>query len=166
MSTTSRHLIRSTVLSGAVAAACAAVALLPAHGHAAGGKTQTLRFLDHPVAMKVTHANGTVVTKEPLPEPVAGDVLDIVAVEYAGTHVKHAKKPSGTNHLRCVFAKACPPACVSHVALGSSMLVFEGYPGKLVLGTGRYLGATGRVLSNTTVGDTNDSDIVARITLR
>jgi hypothetical protein len=46
------------------------------------------------------------------------------------------------------------------------MLVFEGNPGTLVLGTGRYLGATGRVLSNTTVGNGNDSDIVARITLR
>ena len=34
------------------------------------------------------------------------------------------------------------------------------------LGTGKYLGARGRVLSNTTVGNGNDSDVVARITLR
>ena len=72
------------------------------------------------------------------------------SLEYAGNHVKHAKKASGTNHLRCTFGTAGPPDCVSHVAFGASMLVFEGFPGTLVLGTGKYLGATGRVLSNTT----------------
>ena len=110
---------------------------------------------------KHTDADGKVVTRE----PQEGDVLDVIALEYAGNHAKHAKKPSGTNHLRCVFGPADPPDCVSHVAFGGSMLVFEGFPGTLVLGTGKYLGATGRVISNKDVGN-NNSDIVARITLK
>ena len=36
----------------------------------------------------------------------------------------------------------------------------------VVGGAGKYLGATGRVISNKTVGDSNDSDVVAKITLR
>lgn len=161
MSITSRHLIRGTVLPLALAATCGAAALLPAAGGAAGGKTQTLRFFDKVVSTKLTAPDGSVVHRE----PAAGDVLDVVSVEYAGNHATHAKAPSGTNHLRCVFGTAGPPDCTSHVAFGGSMLVFEGYPGTLVLGTGKYLGATGRVVSNRDVGH-NNSDIVARITLR
>src|SRR5215468_3667542 len=117
MSTTSRHLIRGTALPLALAAACAGAALMPAAGGAAGGKTQTLRFFDKVVSTKLTAADGTVVNRE----PVAGDVLDVIAVEYAGNHAKHAKRPSGTNHLRCVFGTAGPPDCISHVAFGGSM---------------------------------------------
>jgi hypothetical protein len=54
---------------------------------------------------------------------------------------------------------------VSHIAFGSSMLVFQSNPGKLTLGTGRYMGATGRVLSSKEVGN-DANDVVARITLR
>ncbi|MGE0025842.1 MAG: hypothetical protein AB7O78_18205 [Thermoleophilia bacterium] len=162
MSITSRHLIRGTALPIALAAACGAAALLPAAGDAAGGKTQTLRFFDKVVSTTLTAPDGTVVHRE----PAAGDTLDVVSLEYPGNHVKHAKKATGTNHLRCVFpATPGPPDCISHVAFGGSMLVFEGFPGTLVLGTGTYLGATGRVIRNTDVGN-NNSDVVARITLR
>ena len=165
MPISAKYLIRIVLAAGIAAGLCAAL-LFASSGQAAGGKTQTLRFFEKVVSLQVTKADGTVVRHPPFPESKAGDVLDIVSLEYTGNHAKHAKKASGTNHLRCTFVKAGPPDCVSHVAFGSSMLVFEGFPGKLVLGTGKYLGATGRVLSNTTIGNTNDSDIVARITLK
>ena len=66
-----------------------------------------------------------------------------------------------SNHLRCTFTQG-PPDCVSNVAIGGSLRVFDG--NKLIGATGRYQGATGRVLSNKQVpGTTNASDIVARI---
>ena len=155
MSIPAKYLIR-TILAAGIAAL-----LFASAGQAAGGKTQTLRFFDKVVFTKHTDADGKVVTREPQP----GDVLDVIALEYAGNHAKHARKPSGTAHLRCTFVDpAGPPDCVSHVAFGGSMLVFEDFPGTLVLGTGKYLGATGRVISNTDVGN-NNSDIVARVTL-
>ena len=53
-------------------------------------------------------------------------------------------------------------ACESNLASGGSLLVFDG--NTLVGGTGRYQGATGRVLSDKELGGTaNESDIVARI---
>lgn len=165
MPISAKYLIRIILAAGVAAGLCAAL-ILASPGEAAGGKTQTLRFFEQPVSLTLTRADGTVVRRAPYPEAKAGEVLDIASLAYAGNHTKHAKKASASSHLRCTFVAAGPPDCVSHVALGSSMLVFEGYPGKLVLGTGKYLGATGRVLSNTTVGNTNDSDIVARITLK
>jgi hypothetical protein len=49
------------------------------------------------------------------------------------------------------------------VAIGGSLLSFHGNPGKLVNGTGRYEGATGRVISVTDTGA--GADVVARIKL-
>jgi hypothetical protein len=67
-------------------------------------------------------------------------------------------------HLRCSFSATPEPDCVSHTAIGGSLLVVRGNPGTVVNGTGRYHGATGRVLSNPHV--TGGNDIVARIRLR
>jgi hypothetical protein len=54
------------------------------------------------------------------------------------------------------------PTCDANIAIGGSLLVFHG--NTLVGGTGPYVRATGRILSNKTVGQTGDADIVARIT--
>jgi hypothetical protein len=56
------------------------------------------------------------------------------------------------------------PTCTSHVAIGGSMLIIDGNPGTVVGGTGRFEGATGRVLSNKEVP--GGVDAVARVTLR
>src|SRR5690242_7327840 len=128
MTSITRHLSRSIAAAGVVAGLCAAMFLATA-GQAAGGKTQTLRFYDKVVSVQVTKADGTVVAKPPFPEPGPGDTLDVVSLDFAGTHAKHARKAGGSSHLRCVFpATPGPPDCVSHVAFGSSMLVFEGNP--------------------------------------
>lgn len=169
MTNAMQDLIRSTAAAGALAGVCAAALLAPAGTAASAhaGKTRTLRFYDKVVSVQITKADGTVVAKPPFPDPRAGDTLDVVSLDFAGNHARHARRAGGSTHLRCVFpATPGPPDCVSHVAFGSSMLVFAGNPGTVVLGTGRYLGATGRVLSNRTVGGGNDSDVVARVTLR
>jgi hypothetical protein len=154
------HNIRAAV----AAVALAAVAAVPAVADAGSGKTETLRFFDKTDALILTRADGTVVTKPPFPEAVAGDVLDVYSSEYAGNHTRHAKKPSGSAHVRCVFAGAGEPDCEGHVALGGSLLIFRGSPGTVVGGAGRYLGATGRVVASKEVP--GGSDIVAKIRRR
>jgi hypothetical protein len=147
------------------AAVVAAVALVPTASASAAGKTETLRFFSQTEKLVLTHADGTVVDKAPLPEAVAGDTLDIYAVDYEGNHARHAKRATGSEHVVCTFTSASPePDCISHVALGGSLLIFRGFPGTLIGGAGRYLGATGRVISNKEVD--GGSDVVAKITLR
>jgi hypothetical protein len=73
--------------------------------------------------------------------------------------LRHSKHFIGTDHLRCVFGTG-EPDCVSHVALGKSMLIFAG--DKLVAGLGRFQGATGTVTSKEVPADT---DAVAKIKL-
>jgi hypothetical protein len=148
------------------AAVAAALVLVPAASAQAAGKTETLRFFSKVDQVTLTHADGTVVT-DPSVQPVAGDRLDVYASDFAGNHKQHAKKATGSEHVLCQFTAASPePDCTSHVALGGSLLVFHGNPATVIGGAGRYLGATGRVISNKTIGDSNDSDVVVRITLR
>ena len=148
----------------ALAAACALV-LSPVAAQAAG-RTQTLHVFDKVVSVKITHADGTVVTHPPFADPQPGDVLDANSLDYRGNHKHHDKKWFASSHVRCVFGTAGgPPTCESHIAIGGSLLVFTGDPGTLTNGTGIYQGATGRVLSNKTIGDGNDSDVVIRIHL-
>ena len=145
----------------ATAVACAAACFPPSA--LAAGKTETLRFFSQTQSLVLTHADGTVVDHAPYPAPVAGDTLDVFAIDFAGDHRRHAKRFSGSEHVRCSFGAASPePDCTSHVALGGSLMVFHG--STLIAGTGRFLGATGRSLSNKEVE--GGSDEVARIRLR
>ena len=164
--------IRTLMAAGVAAGLC--VAPLASSGQAAAGKTKTLRVFEKAVSIRLTKPDGTVLDKLPIAEtePQAGDVLDLVFDDFVGNHRRHAKKPSGSDHLRCTFVTSGPPSCVSHVAFGSSMLVLEGNPGRVVLGTGRFRGATGRVVSAKEVKQAppsslahNDVDVVARIRL-
>jgi hypothetical protein len=161
MTTTSHSNRTIVVLAACVAAALCIAALLPAAGHAAG-RTQTLKVFSKMVSMSVTHADGTVQTKPPFAEPQPGDVLDIYSLDFRGNHKRHSKHFVGSDHLRCVFG-AGEPECVSHVALGGSLLIIEGNPGTIVAGTGRFQGATGRVLSSKEVP--GGTDAVAKIKL-
>jgi Domain of unknown function (DUF4440) len=156
-----RRLYRRPPIVGATAAAVCALALSPVAGYAAG-TTQTLRFFDVPESTTLTQADGTVVSRPPLPEPKAGDVLDVYSVEYAGNHRHHASRSTASVHQHCAFSTAAEPDCEVHVALGGSLLVFRG--DTLTNGTGRYQRATGRVLTNQEVA--GGSDIVAKIRLR
>jgi len=174
MTMRTKYLIRIAVTAGVAAGLC--TTLLPdSFGRAASGRTETLRVYEKTKSIRLTKADGRVLEKLPTAEtePQAGDVLDVVFDRFTGSHVRHAKKASGTDHLRCTFVATGPPDCVSHAAFGSSMLVVEGNPGKVVLGTGKYFGATGRVVSNKEIKGAppsslahNDIDVVARISLK
>jgi hypothetical protein len=68
-----------------------------------------------------------------------------------------------SSHTRCTFTANSPePSCVSHVAIGGSLLVFT--DNEITDGTGIYHGATGRIVSEKELPD-NASDIVAKIHL-
>jgi len=143
----------------------AALALVPAASAPAAGKTETLRFFSKVDQLTLTHADGTVVDK-PTAEPVPGDRLDIYASDFAGNHKRHAKQATGSEHVVCTFGTSPEPDCVAHVALGGSLLIFHGFPGTLIGGAGKYLGATGKVISNKSIPGSDDSDVVAKVTLR
>jgi hypothetical protein len=147
-----------------LAMAVVVAALAASSAIAAGGahKTQTLRLFDKPTLMTVTTADGKVIDKPPYPETKPGDVLDIYSLDFAGNHRHHAKHFTASGHLQCVFGTG-EPDCVSHTAVGGSLLIFSGNPGTLTAGTGRYAGATGRVISNKDVK--GGSDVVAKIKL-
>ncbi len=155
---------RISSLVAVIGAAVTALSLTGTSG--AAGHTQTLRLFDKPVAITLTQASGKVVTRHPYPQPKAGDTLDVLSLDYAGNHLHHQRQWKASTHLRCVFKSTGPPSCESSIAIGSSLLVFSGTPAKLTMGTGIYLGATGRVLSSTEIPGTDNSDIVAKIQLR
>jgi hypothetical protein len=148
-------------IAAAVAALLCAAALWPAAGQAAG-RTKTIKVFSKTTLITVTHPDGTVVDHPPYPEIAPGDVLDVYSLDFRGNHKKHSKRWIGSDHLQCVFGTG-EPDCVSHVALGGSLLIFGGNPGTLIGGTGRFQGATGRVLSNNEVVGGND--VVAKIKL-
>jgi hypothetical protein len=157
MTITRIPLIRIAI-AAAVALACAAV-LWPAPGQASG-RTKTIRIFNKMVSMSVTHPDGTVVDHPPFPEMAPGDILDVYSLDFIGTHQHHSKRFAGSEHLRCVFGTG-EPDCQTWAALGRSLIVFKG--DKLVDGTGRFQGATGRVLSVKEVP--GGTDAVARIKL-
>jgi hypothetical protein len=149
-------------VSALLSVALLAVAVGAASAHA--GRTQTLRLFSKEVSWTVTHPDGSG-DRDDLPEPKPGDVVDVNSLDYVGNHRHHAKRWSISHHLHCVFATA-EPDCETQVAIGGSLLIFRGFPGTLIDGTGRYQGASGRVLSNKDVkGVEGASDIVARIHL-
>jgi hypothetical protein len=130
--------------------------------YASAARTETLHVYDTPEKLILTGPNGkriNIASKQPGP----GDVLDVYSLEYVGDHLHHAADSTMSAHLRCVFEKGqSEPTCESDIAIGGSLLVFDG--NTVIGGTGIYAKATGRVLSNKTIGKTQDADIVARIT--
>jgi hypothetical protein len=141
--------------------AVSAIALWPGAADAKG-RTETLRYFFKDAGITLTKSDGKVYRSEPLPEPGAGDVLDVYSLGYKGNHRRHARRWSVSDHVSCTFSTG-EPDCLSHTAIGGSMLIFVGFPGKLIAGTGRYQGATGRVISNKEVE--GGSDAVAKIQL-
>ncbi len=157
---------KRVLAAAAVAATIGAGVAVPAitGAQATSHKTQTLNFFDKPVTTTLTTSSGKVISRPPYPQPQAGDVLDVYSLDYPGNHSHHASHWTMSTHLSCAFAQG-PPTCVSNVATASSLLVFDG--NKLVGAVGVYQGATGQILSDKTIPNTNNqSDIVLRIKRR
>jgi hypothetical protein len=154
---------KRALVAAAVAATIGAGAAIPAitGARTASAKTQTLHFFDKPVSISLTTSNGKMIGHPPYPQAQPGDVLNVYSLDYPGNHAHHASHWTMSAHLSCTFAQG-PPTCVSNIAVGSSLLVFDG--NKLVGATGAYQGATGRTLSTKEIAGTNNqSDVVVRI---
>jgi hypothetical protein len=134
---------------------------------------ETLRIFEKARSIQLTKADGRVLRRLPIAEPRPGDVVDVVFDLYRGDHVRHGRTRLGSDHLRCEFGAGGPPECVSHATIGRSMLVVEGTPPRVAFGTGRFAGASGRVVSAKEVRAVpptqlahNDIDVVLRLTRR
>ena len=92
-----------------VASLASALVLWPGAGQAAS-RTQTLRFFDKPVSIKLTHADGTVVDHAPYPEAQPGDTLDVNSLDYRGDHAHHAKRSRGAGTCAASSPPERPPA--------------------------------------------------------
>ena len=66
-----------------------------------------------------------------------------------------------SDYLRCTFLADLTPDCFGYTAIGGSLLRFHGFD--VIGGTGRYHGATGKVVKNEEVP--GGSDIVVRVRL-
>ena len=152
------------MINRTLCATFAAAVLVLAPAASAAGKTETLRFYSKTDKLTLVKADGTAVQPGPGVEPAPGDRLEIFASDYVGTHRKHAKRATGSEHVVCTFSTAPEPDCIAHVAIGGSMLIFKGNPGTVTAGTGIYRNATGRVVSAKEVGN-DATDVVARIRL-
>ena len=138
-------------------AAVAAALIFPAAGHA-----ETLRVFSKVQTFTLTAPDGTV-THEPSGPPAPGTVMEIDSLDYRGTLKKHDKRPFGSDYLRCTFASDPQnPDCFGYVAIGGSLLRFHGFD--IIGGTGRYLGATGKTVSNKEVE--GGSEFVVKINRR
>jgi hypothetical protein len=112
------------------------------------------------------------VLPQPPAKPSPGDRLELTDVDYKGTHARHAKRWSVTDHTLCIFgADGGAPTCNGQAAMGGNQLLLFHTPGGgaggdtvVSGGTGRFAGATGAV-AMTEIAGTDDSDIALTVHL-
>ena len=141
--------------------ALAATLVLAPGAFAAKRKTETIRAFSKPVSFTYTSVDGTVTPGPPAGEPKPGDMFEIDSLDFAGNHKKHAKRATMSDYLRCTFGADLQPDCFGYTAIGGSLLRFHGM--EIIGGTGRYQGATGRVIKSEEVD--GGSDFVVRVHL-
>ena len=157
---TPTHPIRTLAIAVATALALALLAM-PAASEAAR-KTETIRAFSKVVSFTYTSVDGTVTQGPPAGEPKPGDVFEIDSLDFVGNHKRHAKRATMSDYLRCTFMANGEPDCFGYTAIGGSLLRFHGM--ELIGGTGRYHGATGKVLKSKEVP--GGSDFVVQIRRR
>ena len=149
------------MLRTSLLAVVAAALIWPATGLAAG-KTETLRVFSKTQTFTLTAPDGTVSHEPPAGPPAPGTVMEIDSLDFRGTFKNHAKRPSFSDYLHCTFGTDPEnPDCYGYVAIDGSLLRFHGFD--IVGGTGRYLGATGKTVSNKEVP--GGSEFVTKIKL-
>ena len=156
---TRSHLIRA-VIALAVAASLGALAVWTQSGQATpNAKAKTLRVFSTPASFTFTTADGKVTDAPPAGEPQDGDVLEVASLGFMGDHRRHAERSTVSDYVRCEFT-AGKPACEGYAAVGGSLLRFRDMT--VIGGAGRFLGATGKVVTTEVAGG---SDIVVRLRL-
>jgi hypothetical protein len=142
--------------------ALAAAALAFPAASSAAGKTETIRVYSKMQTFTITTPDGKVSHEPPSGPPAAGSVMEIDSLDYRGTFKRHEKRPSFSDYLRCTFGSDPQnPDCFGYVAIDGSLLRFHGFD--IVGGTGRYLGATGKTVSNREVE--GGSEFVVKVKL-
>src|SRR5689334_22256215 len=106
----------SSMITRTLCTALATALLVPVGAASASAKTETLRFYSKIDKLTLIKADGTESQPGPGAEPAPGDRIEVFASDFAGTHRKHAKKATGSEHLVCTFSTAPEPDCTSHVA--------------------------------------------------
>lgn len=143
---------------------------------AARARTVALHYFSRQTSSVLVNAQGQPVALAPNSPPAAGDILDNTGVDYVGSHKRHAKQATASDHLRCTITSVtsdCGEAmCDGQIAIGGSMLIANGAPltlsqssapGVLSInaGTGIYRHAHGKIVA-TQRG--NNSDLTIKVT--
>jgi hypothetical protein len=167
---------RSLIKAAAALLSVGAIAAVAIGSASAKTSTLTLHFFQKGVSFRLTDAAGN-----PLPTnaiPTVGSVFDASDVDYVGNHKHHAKKSTASDHIRCVFetVPTTPTGtatllCDGAIAIGGSMLLADhstaaGSQSSTTVqingGVGKYKGYHGTATS-TSIGNTNNSDLVVKI---
>jgi hypothetical protein len=160
-----RHLVRRALLTGCAASTILLSALALSSGAAGASTSPTvLHFFQKQTALTFYNASGQVIQGYP---PVGGHVRQD-DVDYVGNHSHHAKHWSVSDHLYCNVVSAPATAdCFGEFATGGSLIYSDNLTvnlansGTLAIdgGTGNYAGDSG-TYSSTTIGNSNNSDVV------
>src|ERR1700712_238788 len=115
------HPVRSTALVSAVLLGVGS--LVATTTATAKPSTQTLHFYEVETPAPLLTAAGTVVPGGPGTQPKPGQLYDVVANLYSGSHAKHGAKVVGTDHVQCVFTTTRTTICDAQAAIGGSLLI-------------------------------------------
>lgn len=140
------HPARFTALVSAVLLGIGSLTAMPAA--TAKASTQTLHFYEVGTGVTLLTAAGKVVPGGLNSQPKPGQLFDMVANLYHGSHAKHGSKVVGTDHLLCTFTKTMNTICDAQAALGGSMIIATSRGGTqddfpVIEGTGRFSGWVG-----------------------
>src|SRR4051812_16813979 len=110
------------MLNRTLIAVTAAALAWPAASHAAG-RTETLRVFSKAQTFTITTPDGKVSHEPPAGAPAPGTVMEIDSLDYRGSFNKHAKRPFGSDYLRCTFGTdPQDPDCFGYSAIEGSLL--------------------------------------------
>lgn len=165
---------RSSTRSLGVAAVLAGLLSLGLSAASASAKTTTLHFFQKSTSSTFLAADGTPTQPPSATSPPAiGERFLVTDELYVGTHTRHAKAFTATDHLACTITTDTGAAtCDGQIAIGGSMLLAQNVTVNLAGastvvtingGTGRYLHARGTATS-VSVGTTPNSDFTVRFT--
>lgn len=140
--------------------------------------TTTLRYYQKAVDNAFYTPDGKAVTDQNTP-PQVGDYIVSTDLDYVGDHQHHDSTAAATDHISCLLTKVTSNGgegvCDGEFAFGGSMffadhqtILFADGSSPVVQLTGGTLklqGVQGSVKS-TSIGNTNDSDIVVTLTMK
>ncbi len=163
---TRRHPIRRVLIASGAASTILLSALSLSGGAASASTSSTvLRYFQKQTTLTFYNASGQVIQGYP---PVGGHVRED-DVDYVGNHSHHAKHWTVTDHLYCnVVSGPATADCFTEFATGGSLIYADNLTvnlaspsGTLAIdgGTGSYANYSG-TYSSTTIGNSNNSDVV------